>query len=815
MALYKNAERYSFNQLLKTNSFNIQIPIIQRDYAQGRESQLEVRTNFLGAIYKYLEEGSPNRDLDFVYGYISHDKNFIPLDGQQRLTTLFLLHWYLANLNGDHEFIETILLNKGKSTFTYRTRFSSTDFCEGLLKNEINLFELIEPDKGKRNSLSKSIINKGWFQKHWKSDPTVSSMLVMLDDIHHLFKNRASFYQGLISDQPVITFLFLNLQDLKQGDDLYIKMNSRGKPLTNFENFKAMFEQELGEVFTDSPLKYSLSMGDKIVEYTPRQYFSYKIDCVWTDLFWNFRTLVGDPNTYDEELMNFVRASLTFSYMEQNPYNKEVTDLLLDKQPISFQKQKELNLFTADAVRVLIHTFDTLQNGSAKPSNKVEDKFYFDFKIVFENILKNTASIPERVVYYAYICYLNEFPDKILELQDWMRVIANLVENTRFDNPEHFHSAIRAIRKIIDKAPVILTSLDQGLKIDFFLPDQVYEERMKAKAILSDRGLSDSWEDVVLEAEKAVFHKGQIGYLFEFCGVASVSDLSGSLQSAKEDFKTYFSKSKGLFSILENNKNDSFLLERALLTFGNYLLENSNWRYNFSSSRKVANYDRDFSWKRILRVDFSSTEQNTKARFKRFVFRDLVDSGQFQYSNDGDVENSLMKIIKQSSVSDWRKDFIADRRIIATCGQGYIYDREYNHHSIQLLNASQMNHLRHDLNTLVLYHEISDKSFHHPFYKPMILPARGYEDNTLIILSGWCHDRVHYKVLIEYSERKYYLTFSKSKGVNKPEEYGEDINRLLSNLRYIWKEYGYDTESSSKSGIVKKYKELLDGLSQL
>ena len=34
-------------------------------------------------------------ELDFVYGSIIID-TFQPLDGQQRLTTLFLFHWYFA-----------------------------------------------------------------------------------------------------------------------------------------------------------------------------------------------------------------------------------------------------------------------------------------------------------------------------------------------------------------------------------------------------------------------------------------------------------------------------------------------------------------------------------------------------------------------------------------------------------------------------------------------------------------------------------------------------------------------------------------------
>lgn len=32
-------------------------------------------------------------NLDFIYGNLDGD-TFLPLDGQQRLTTLFLLHWY-------------------------------------------------------------------------------------------------------------------------------------------------------------------------------------------------------------------------------------------------------------------------------------------------------------------------------------------------------------------------------------------------------------------------------------------------------------------------------------------------------------------------------------------------------------------------------------------------------------------------------------------------------------------------------------------------------------------------------------------------
>lgn len=815
MENFKNAERYSFHQLIGKDKFNIEIPIIQRDYAQGRDSQQELRGIFLKALYKYLEDNLPNRDLDFVYGYVTERKDFVPLDGQQRLTTLFLLHWYLAKANNDGEYIRNVLSNGAKSKFVYRTRFSSTDFCEALLKSDINIDGLKAPDQNKQNSLSKTIINKGWFHKYWRTDATVMSMLNMLDDIHMLFKDKPHFYQGLISEQPIITFLFLDLDQLKQGDDLYIKMNSRGKPLTNFENFKARFELEIVSLFGEVQKGYYLPVIGKKIECSTRQYFSYKIDCVWTDLFWNYRGLVGNHNTYDDELMNFIKAILTFSYIEENSFDKSALDKLLGSEQLSFDRQRELNLFTRASIIFLIETLDTLMNGTSKPVNAVTECFYFDFEAVFTNVLKNTATIPERILIYAYISYQIKYPAETLGLQDWMRVMANLVENTRFDTSEHFYSAVSSLRKLLNIAPTILSALCEDVKVDFFYADQVYEERLKASAILSDRGTVSSWEGKIYNAEKAVFHKGQIGYLLEFSGIHKVYSFRGNMAAAKESFDQYLQKFKALFSILGNDRNKNFILERALLTFGNYLLEASNWRYNFSSSKRVANYERDYSWKRILRVDFANLAPSKRSKAKRLVFQALVDSDLFDYAGQASVDNSLAQMIKHSGVLDWRKDFIDDPRIIARCGQGYIYSWAYNHRSIQLLNASQMNHLRYDLNTYVVYHNMVDANLFGPFSNCVIEPAKGYGDATLIILSNWSYKCISYKLFVEYTEEKYYLTLAKAKGVNKPEEYGDTVRKLLEQSNFHWQEYGYEKCSTSRGEMLVHIKNLLDDLNQL
>ena len=92
--MMKNLE--TFISIFKTGTVKkITIPKIQRDYAQGRDDTdvKRVRKEFLDYLYDAITK-TP-KTLDFIYGTIK-DGELTPLDGQQRLTTLFLLHWYAA-----------------------------------------------------------------------------------------------------------------------------------------------------------------------------------------------------------------------------------------------------------------------------------------------------------------------------------------------------------------------------------------------------------------------------------------------------------------------------------------------------------------------------------------------------------------------------------------------------------------------------------------------------------------------------------------------------------------------------------------------
>ena len=249
------------------NIDGIVIPKVQRDYAQGRVSDEvnRIRKRFLDVLYEAVVEDKPTT-LDFIYGNIE-DGKLVPLDGQQRLTTLFLLHYYVSKHESvneeDCEF---------QGYFTYDTRISSREFCKNLIG--------YNPDFS-QTSLSTQIKDEAWFLLEWENDPTIQAMLVMLDAIHEKFVSTNGIWEKLTGDR--ITFYFLPLEEMGVTDELYIKMNSRGKQLSAFEHFKAELELRMKEV--------NLEIAQRIAP---------KIDREWTDLLWPYRDSGTRKGSYDE-----------------------------------------------------------------------------------------------------------------------------------------------------------------------------------------------------------------------------------------------------------------------------------------------------------------------------------------------------------------------------------------------------------------------------------------------------------------------------------------------------------------------------------
>ncbi len=247
----KTNDEINNNEMTKTfysffKDHNIKIPIIQRDYAQGRDSAKakSVRENFLDSLknslcfHKIL-------DLNFVYGTEmqggeEEKPTFYPVDGQQRLTTLYLLHYYLFIMSDKIEEL------KNCGEFLYETRSSAQDFFRWIRKCDDVFVKVIK----EADDLSKEIKNMPEYQAVWNTDPTVTSAITMLSDIKKKFgkdSNEISKYSDLLmGEECPILFSVIppekGEEAAEKADKTYIRMNARGKELEDFENLRAAID---------------------------------------------------------------------------------------------------------------------------------------------------------------------------------------------------------------------------------------------------------------------------------------------------------------------------------------------------------------------------------------------------------------------------------------------------------------------------------------------------------------------------------------------------------------------------------------------
>ena len=814
----QSGERLSFFKLFSDKKFRVSIPIIQRDYAQGRATTKEVRITFLDALHRYLVENKPNRDLDFVYGSLNNGGgtiDFIPLDGQQRLTTLFLLHWYLYQISNNAEKkseFKNVMLKDGKSMFTYETRSSSAEFCDVLISNDIDFNNLLASDKNakeesKENSLSKTIRNCSWFFLSWQSDPTIQSMLTMLDAIHKQFADNENFFDRLIDkENPIITFLFLNLKDFKLTDDLYIKMNSRGKALTPFENFKAKFEQHLETVKYDR--KFILKLNDSDKNVSPKQYFSHNIDTKWANLFWNYRALQNrskaeSDDNFDDELMNFIRVIFTNQYAVNVDIASKERDDTLEyllgttvarnkdgySDVISFSKYEELKALSKDAVLYLVDAFDMLVNRNAKIKTHLPEEYK-----AFENALKlRFDSNQERICFHAYIRFLIHNNGNLTGIEQWMRVIHNLShpENSVIDSASEVAFAIKSVENLLPYSSSILEHLKQNPNIASFSTWQSFEEKVKAHLITQN----EKWKNKIEEVEKHRYFNGQIAFVLEFSGILEYYNLNKNCNWNSDDdiaffskFTDYADKANIVFAeSYENRINDKhFVFERAVLSKGDYMTEASQYGKNLlSTSQTKSNIKRDHSWKRLLR--FINEEYWTN---KRQFVKQVFDDERFDTNN---IESSLKSICQDRSNS-WRDYFITNPALIEYCRQGFI--KFENKDSILLYGESQSNHWHAEMYTYHLWKDFFEKNKDKfsCFKSIEYYYVRSVEEDACIIFCNFCYKKIYYQIEIDYSnnysfQKLYKITFTKSKGEKRPDNYDDAVKVILNQCELFWFHY--------------------------
>lgn len=510
---------YSLWKLLEKNE--VFIPIIQRDYAQGRKGKEVLREHFFTNLIEALNNKSDLK-LDFVYGTIE-DGKFAPLDGQQRLTSLWLLHWYLA-YKTEHLAEDSVKTRLKK--FSYETRISSREFIQKLC-NGLNGDE--NEKEGK--SISDIIRNQPWFTQSFASDPTIQSMLTSLDDkekgcgFEQLLKKEEykdkwkDYWDLLCSKECPITFFYKDMKDddLPESDSLYVKMNARGKRLTNFENFKA----ELFKVERDNKALFSL------------ENFISPFENQWTNnIFWPYK---NGEKKIDEIFFKFINRICRNNLLRSKKFKED----LKDKSKLWLQFEREENLkdeYVFESIEaydkeVLTENFvdnftKMMNNISTAAESLSEHKFNnilkapYEFKFIPEYNEGGISSItiPERVLMEGVACYFiyNEYNEETF--RDWMFFVRNLTYNSSADRYERIGGLLEKIYEWAKHSGDVITFLkDYKEEYKDIAAEQFKEEVEKAKMISTLRAGERSFnftEKDIRDAETDLPTDGAIRYLF-------------------------------------------------------------------------------------------------------------------------------------------------------------------------------------------------------------------------------------------------------------------------------------------------------------
>ncbi|CAA0100528.1 Uncharacterised protein [BD1-7 clade bacterium] len=650
-------------------NYSIEIPKVQRDYAQGREDSktAQIRQNFVSTLVELVSDPDKSTDLDFIYGSV-RDDTLILLDGQQRLTTLFLLHWYLA-LSAE----KLPEASDKLSRFRYETRVGAREFMQALLHNG----ETIKPNTipGK---ISDAIMDAHWFFSIWKTDPTVQSMLVMLDEIHQQFKsqdlNMPKLWAQLIChDKPPVTFHFLNMDEFALTDELYIKMNARGRSLSHFENFKAWLQSQTGEL-----------------DINKKERFFSKLDKEWADVFWQQRERgVFETDNY---MLRFFKAVVIFRLgslvsIKGEKLNAKDTSLLstlLSSVEMPLQSLGEYRIFDAQTFEGISVFLDFIHSrGSCEPDEHA--KSLID---VFVRILRSSDYLDLTRFFALYSGVNNAFsvasnPGTSSEkLGCWFHIIERLINNTYIDSQPNLLRAARAIQefKILGTIDVYSELAKQDAKfIDFFSERQRREEILKARLICEDR----AWLDLLRTYENHSYFYGQVGFLLEY------TRLKNAGEYCQKTFSAVAVKAAVLFSddLIETH---DFLLQRALLSIGDYLVA-SGANYNFCRPTKSNARERNENWRAVF----------NDSKRAPYLF-DLLDKLSVGLEKEG-----LQKVIERAQTKDWRQLFIQFPETIGYCGKREARFDYYDVDEIYLLHGIRMSGRHKGLVSSCLYLDIN------------------------------------------------------------------------------------------------------------
>ena len=479
--------------------YRVVIPGIQRHYVQGANNPKaeSVRKQFIKEIFTAIEEKQNEFNLHFIYGPINTDgeDSFVPVDGQQRLTTLWLIARYAAEKAepSDRKDLLSLL-----SRFTYEDRINAKRFCQALTceNSRWDITQDPNPD----------ILCQDWFVDYWKEDETVASMIRMLSTIHEEWYK----HQDTITADDVLEAIASQIRfELKIdafGDDIYMKMNARGLQLTQWENFKGKFSESLSEDIKERWDKEMEELSNRFFHCSGEQH--ELPDNAFFALYarimaYEARKSVVDCGNGIKELAAYTHNTWRQIELPFVPYS-------------DFSGITNNESVAKTCVKMLKTVLDHYKK--AVP--------YFGDRTLFETFFhpKNKNDLDFTLCCYEYFKKFDNIETK--DFLKALRLMWNILENV-YRQDEKPDYRVKLVKKFIDLGDQTLYYPQiKGKIIDSNAPEQAKEEAEKAiqmncndQSMPSDwneerLGTWSNWNDAIEKAEEFAFFHGSIRFLY-------------------------------------------------------------------------------------------------------------------------------------------------------------------------------------------------------------------------------------------------------------------------------------------------------------
>lgn len=683
-----NSSIYSFKRIL--NEYLIYVPSFQRNYIQGSDEFKDKRDRLLDDIFESLKSRKVI-DLGFVYGRSEGSykgRLFYPYDGQQRLTTLYFLYLmlYFRNIrNGEKESIKGL---KGK--LSYQTR-QSTDrfinsFIDWIYNSMENEYDLFWNPNNKSSAFIK--IQDWFFDYDWEYDVSIKNILSLIDTlkIRILKLEKEIAIDEIINliddkeDDNPFKFIFIHIDDIIQNDELYIKINARGKALSHFENLKS-----------------------DINNFWRKEDYKSKLDGAWTEYVWKESSKDSDSGTIEERFdSNFYNSFKNIFYLNylsniEKPLTPAFINEIKNEWDNVFNKGKinkdwenkascDVISYFFDAVSHPNYLFEKQADGYGNLLFKENPSYVECLKIyVYYYLISNIYKSRNCVTDLEIVLF-----DEILTL--FKRLIDN--QDKYLDSIDSLIKAIKSSKYLIDK------SIESNGILNFLQSNEVYiselpglrkelveEEILKARLIYKDKRFSDLFEKGYNELR----NKGQLGFIFYLI------TNKNKLRDIRTEDISYESFEKTLNQIISiqsftgdfiSNKGVIFnpnyeLLLRAILakTKDHFFWEKSNNLLSFP----LLNDDRDMSLHTFLNCYSSKNPEDVKYKFNLLDgFREVLNSFDSNKDNIEEVFKRIIEDYKKTNSNVWYKFFAIYDGVFDQCRNGNIY--HYSNKYVLLLD---------------------------------------------------------------------------------------------------------------------------------